>query len=435
MAALITQRDSERRWIFIALVVLATWVGREFDGPNMWYPLQIGEIPLQYLLIAGALALLAPLIFSTPRFSVAAALSSLGLWRWVSLGWLALLIALTTGVFGQAPELFADWRNLIVMTLITGAAARWLSSQSWKTSATLDIAIAYGVLSIGLVVSYALGQGVSVLGVRSPVFHGPTLFMTVFAAIVCINVWLGGLSNFPSGLRFLIPVAATSASTLIVLSFRRSFWLALALGLIAVFGNHLRQRAIPRIRLIGAASLMLGVVCVGFAFLGTERMIDRLASFVPTSDNEFAVTNDDHINDVIDALGVVRESPVLGLGIGRYYETNLIADWKASSFEVHNALVHVWLKFGLIGMVAYLGFHLRWIRAAFGANGDPRIHVVFFGTGAYLAAELTATMVGTWPYGSVQMSVFHGVILGSMLACVNMSRKAPVRSLVAAPSR
>ena len=87
-------------------------------------------------------------------------------------------------------------------------------------------------------------------------------------------------------------------------------------------------------------------------------------SFSPTSESVYSTTNQDHLNDLLEAWEEIRASPIVGLGIGRFYETPLLTPWKETSFEVHNALLQVWLKFGLIGLIAFLGFHLAWGRAS-----------------------------------------------------------------------
>ena len=54
----------------------------------------------------------------------------------------------------------------------------------------------------------------------------------------------------------------------------------------------------------------------------------------------------------------------MGIGLGTSYPTWHIRHWKPESVMVHNAVLHVWLKYGLAGLLCYLWFHvalLRWL--------------------------------------------------------------------------
>ena len=54
----------------------------------------------------------------------------------------------------------------------------------------------------------------------------------------------------------------------------------------------------------------------------------------------------------------------MGIGLGRSFATLRIQDWKEESVMVHNAPLHVWLKYGLLGLACYVWFHLamfRWL--------------------------------------------------------------------------
>ena len=85
-----------------------------------------------------------------------------------------------------------------------------------------------------------------------------------------------------------------------------------------------------------------------------------------SADTEFGADNADHVLDIADAWDQVRQSPVMGIGLGTSYPTWRIKNWKTESVMVHNAPLHVWLKYGLAGLVCYLWFHLallRWLTA------------------------------------------------------------------------
>ncbi|HJQ95306.1 MAG TPA: O-antigen ligase family protein, partial [Acidimicrobiia bacterium] len=229
-----------------------------------------------------------------------------------------------------------------------------------------------------------------------------------FAAITAAWFYLLPNPSHGGSRAVLLNVAGIASSLLILLSFRRSFWVAWAVGLASIVLMSMRVKHRRGIRLYGAL-LGLGVlIVIVIVVLGTETIGARLESFLPASTGQFSATNEDHLNDIVDAWNVVERDPILGLGIGRAYETNLIADWKTESFEVHSAVLHVWLKFGIAGAVAYLAFHVGVIRAALQSRELVPI-------AAFFVAELAATAFGTWPYGSFQMSVFHGLLIALLV--------------------
>lgn len=416
-----------RRVAFVTVVVLWTAIGQEFaeGGWRAWFGPEIMSIPGHYFYLAATILLLAPYLLATPRWSLVSALKRMRLWRWLAIGWLALVVALLLAILTAAPNPFADWRNLALTALIAALAGRWLHAQPWSRSALTDLAVGYGLVSAVHLGVFLAGGGASVLGVRTPAFYGPLLYMAIFSSITLIFSWtIFPQSRFTPVESFLVRFGAVSSSALVILSFRRSFWMAWAVGMVSVAYLWFRSRTKnPKGALTLGVLLVAGLV-VAFTAIGTENVATRLESFLPGADNEFAATNEDHVNDLVDAWRIIAAEPVFGYGIGRVYPTELIAEWKTESFEVHNAILHVWLKYGLLGAIAYVGFHVGWIRAAWKAGRYAGIGVLT-ALAVYMVAELTATMVGTWPYGSTHLSVFHGVLL----ACTAVAYTKPDRAV------
>jgi O-antigen ligase len=405
-------RASENRaaeWIFALLAAAVTWTGSESNQTGQispWFRDTPLGVPLHYLLFGVLLGLLVPYIVSAPAYSLAYRLKQLGLWRILGVASIVIALAIAMGIFRGVPELFADWRNLLIASVTAIFAAKWLTIQSWKRFALTDLATVYGLLAIPHLIAYAAGSGASVLGVRTTVFDGPTLYLACFSAITAgwhaltADAWLA-----PRRVTFL-RIAGVASSLLVLLSFRRSFWLTWVVGLATVAAIYVRMKRGGAIRVYAAILGFVVLVSTAIVAMGTDTTIARLQSFLPSDTGPYAATNADHFNDIVDAWNVIARDPILGLGIGTHYETELIADWKEESFEVHNAILHVWLKFGVAGALTYLAFHLALVRAAFRHRNTSMVPI-----GAFILAELIATMVGTWPYGSFKMSVFHGLLI------------------------
>jgi O-antigen ligase len=146
----------------------------------------------------------------------------------------------------------------------------------------------------------------------------------------------------------------------------------------------------------------------------------RAESMNPLADRStYAVTNADHVGDVLDALDVVKEHPVLGVGLGRPYRTNRIRDWKTESWEVHNGLVHVWVFYGLLGLIAYISFHVslfRWLKRLQATQPDPRVRAFCQAGLAYVIGQFGVSCAfSPWFYGSLQADVLIFFVLGSLL--------------------
>ena len=395
--------------VFLALVGLVVWAGNETSAAgdvSPWFRSRLFGVPLNYLLLAVLITLILPYIVNTPRFVFTERLKSSGLWIWVVLTWLVVSVALAVALLRGVPELFADWRNLAVAAVVAVVAGKWLAVQTWRRFAIVDLAITFGLLSVPIMIGYATGSGSVVGGVRTTVFDGTTLYLASFAAItgawylLVETEWLGRVRVG------LVTVATVSGSLVVLLSLRRSFWLVWAVGLVTVLIVYLRTREVKGIRLYVALFGSFLMVAAAFLWLGTETIVNRLGSFSPESTGSFSATNEDHVNDLLDAWRIIEREPILGLGIGQKYETQLISDWKLESFEVHNAILHVWLKFGLIGAVAYIGFHVAWARYALRTPPSGAVPI-----GAFVVGTMVATLAGTWPYNRFQLAVFFGLLL------------------------
>ena len=229
------------------------------------------------------------------------------------------------------------------------------------------------------------------LGMRIPLMDHPSAL--VLAALRVVD--LRGASN---RWRWLPLVFSAGAMLLVALCFRRTYRVELVIGLalLAVLSPSRRIRIL---------ALPLGIALIAFLAMG-RSFTDRLSSMDFTQDDApYSEDNSDHVGDLLDAWDQVRAAPVMGIGLGTAYPTWHIRNWKEESVMVHNAPLHVWLKYGLLGLGLYFAYHLALFRCLrlHGKRSPPRHHAIINAMLAYLAAQFIVSLGFTpWPYSAVQ---------------------------------
>ena len=201
---------------------------------------------------------------------------------------------------------------------------------------------------------FARGGGDVIVGMRIPVFDGPTLSAIVFTAVFALC-----LSDAPGsrGGALIWSIWSAAAYVLVLLCFRRTFWTQLGVATLLLLMLKTRRRV--RKLMLATLAVVIVATALGPAFY------ERMQSMDFTQDeSEFSQGNPDHVGEILDAWEQLKQDPVLGIGLGTSFQTVRIQGWKEESVMVHNAPLHVWLKYGLLGLVCYLWFHaalLRWL--------------------------------------------------------------------------
>jgi len=307
----------------------------------------------------------------------------------------AIGISALYGIEHGGQNLCFDWRAIAL-----GVAFYFVYRLCIQTAFDMGTAISvFGMLVALRVgsssVSYVLGNGANILGLRIPLFDGPSLSAIVFASLLATSL---SACDPDSRRRWLWLLLSGAAILLVALCFRRTYWAELAIGLVLLAttarGHRLRSLAVP-----------LFAAAIAFAVLGSS-LTERLSSVDFTRDDApYGEDNPDHVGDILDAWTQVRTSPVMGIGLGRSYETWHIRQWKDESVMVHNAPLHVWLKYGLFGLAVYLAYHFCLFQSLRGQarSATPLHRAVLNSVLAYLAAQFVVSLGFTpWPYSAVQ---------------------------------
>ncbi len=342
----------------------------------------------------------------------------------------AVSISMVYGLLHGGTNLFFDWRAIALGAGLYMVFCTWISTAEQAQAAIVLFAF-YMAVRIGFFYAAFLGGGGDVLiGVRIPVFDGPTVSAIGFTAILALAMSDSARSRLE---RWPWIALASAACLLVLLCFRRTFWTELGIAtalLLLMRDGGLRRKVLLPLAILSMVALTLGPV-----FYARVQSLD-----FTVSDSEFSQGNSDHVGEVLDAWDQVRRRPILGIGLGRSFETPRIQNWKEESVMVHNAPLHVWLKYGLLGLVCYLWFHfvmLRWLwrrRRGVSADFDAESLPAFYAAEralprlrsdgiwvsaafAYLTAQFVVTLGFTpWPYSSLQSTTLIAFILATARA-------------------
>ena len=317
-------------------------------------------------------------------------------------------VAAIHGALRGGSNFFFDWRGLALGMALYVVWSFWLQSSEEVAFAVRCLAAYVAVRLVVLYALYAAGYRDTLFGASIPLFDGPILSAIVFATLLAVS----GLQHAGRVSKVMSMGLAVGGGSMVLLCMRRTYWVELGLG---VFFVLLLQ---PRRRVRHVAAFIAVIVVVG-ATLG-PTFLNRLESLDLTrSDTPYSADNADHLNDLYDAWYQVQRSPIFGIGLGTSYETWHIRNWKSESVMVHNAPLHVWLKYGVAGLLCYLWFHvalLRWLgRQTRVADCRHRAFVV--SVFAYLCAQFIVTLgFAPWPYSELQLTLLASFLLAAVVA-------------------
>ena len=319
----------------------------------------------------------------------------------------AFLLCIGTGIgYGQlrgGANFFFDWRALALGIGLYFVWAFWMQTPFDVQSAARLFAVYMAARIAFLYLLYLTGRGETLLGLTIPTFDGPTLSAIVFTALLgfCYQE-----SSVEPVRKLLWTAMAAASYGIVLLCFRRTYWGELAIGTELLLFNQ--RRRMRNFALIGTM-LCLAAVALGKPFAARVQSLDFMQM-----DDEFSADNSDHLHDLQDAWDQVRESPLMGIGVGTAYPTWRIRNWKNESVMVHNAPIHVWLKYGMAGLICYLWFHmalLRWLyrRSKYVTAKNAAFLTAAF---AYLTAQFVMTLgFAPWPYSELQLTTLTCFIL------------------------
>ncbi|MFZ0312112.1 MAG: O-antigen ligase family protein [Candidatus Korobacteraceae bacterium] len=322
-------------------------------------------------------------------------------------------VAIAYGHSHGGSNFFFDWRGLALGIGLYFVWSLWLRNAS-DVAAVLRVFAVYMAARIGLLFAlYLAGYRETLAGVPIPIFDGPVLSCIVFTALLAFRY----RESCRGASKLLWSGVALAAYLFVLLCFRRTYWGELAVGTFILLLLQKRHR-------IRNVVLLAGMVAVAAVILGASFSSRMRSLDVTRDDSDFSADNANHVYDLIDAWYQVQQSPVMGIGVGTSYSTWHIRNWKTESVMVHNAPLHVWLKYGIAGLICYVWFHLallRWLyrRSTTVTSPHPTFLAAAF---AYLTAQFAMTLgFAPWPYSELQLTTLISFILAAAAAATSDS--------------
>lgn len=240
-------------------------------------------------------------------------------------------------------------------------------------------------------------KGVSIEGSQNLTYYEPTANWVTMLALFGIVAAM--LARLRPPLWMLLGTPLLIASLL--LSYRRSFWIATVLGLLLIVLLALspvgRRLLVPTALLVAAGIWLLGSI----NFQSSQSpIVKRVASLNPSS----LTTNVEdryRLDERANVWGEIKEKPITGLGINVSWNSSkrpLPIEHEEAREYVHFAALWWWMKMGILGLLAYLALLLATARLAWRVWRE-RTETIFrafglaslCGVAGLLVAETTAT--------------------------------------------
>lgn len=324
----------------------------------------------------------------------------------------SIAISFVYGLTHGGKNLFYEWRA-IALGMLVGTVFRAFLSQWYLYIMAYSVFLAISVHSFFLVVKWAWLGGVPPF--NGPVFDGPTLSNAVAAFAIGTALFLSGSKD--KLIRNITYMFMFINVLLVISALRRTYWMELFLVTVVIFLLWRSKRIKFYLFSMLVALVVLGVSVEDLVEKSKMRVFS-MAYFFDTA-NHYASTNIDHLNDVLDAILQIHNSPIFGIGLGTVYQTTF-ATWKTESWGVHNGPLHVWLRFGLLGLLAYLWFHFRVVRFLW----TYRQLVLTRALLAYwVAIFIPPLFFSPWPYGALQNTLLLGILFALVDAEITYWKK------------
>jgi hypothetical protein len=237
-----------------------------------------------------------------------------------------------------------------------------------------------GLFVIGLIHT---GFGLTMLQIAQRRLGG--IYFTTVTGVVLVLLWTMALLAPNRRIRWLCLFGIVPMAAHLLFSFTRGYWL----GAIAGFGaatllawrnlGRFEPQARARRLLLIPSLLGIGAVTVGLSVLyfGSGKLLDavgvRFGSAFSTEVSGETMSNVIRLAEYDRAIGDALKSPIVGQGLGYAFVTREpLLNTLRKQWFVHNYYLLIWLKLGIVGLLAFAYLIGKQVLAAMRmADEDP----------------------------------------------------------------
>ncbi|MGH2950404.1 MAG: O-antigen ligase family protein, partial [Solirubrobacteraceae bacterium] len=343
----------------------------------------------------------------------------------------ALVAGGVTGWFGGADrlDLVNGARDLVVLVLLPFVVVNVIEDRRDLHAA---LAIAAGLVAVKVAVGglgWVLGAGRPIEGTVLTYYEPlPNLLLLTFV----LTMLAAAMDR--ARLPGLLWVLAPAALAVLVLSFRRNFWIALVLGVIIVLlvaaGARGRALLLPA-GVVLAIAVWLGLTALSSA-QSTSPVIQRAQSLAPS---RLQALSDDRyrLDEQRNVRAELAEHPLTGLGLGVPWSArHPLAEYFSGGRDyTHVTVLWWWLKLGLLGLIAYLAIMATTVRtgvALWRRGGDAWVRFAGLGAAAGVLGLVVAETTGSFTGVESRVTVFLASLLGWLAAALALRGDRPARA-------
>jgi O-antigen ligase len=267
---------------------------------------------------------------------------------------------------------------------------------------------------LGLVeISMHLGRQIE--GSSTLTYYEPTANWLMMIILLTILAAVLAKTRRPRWVLLCSPLLITC----LLLSYRRSFWIASALGvlLILVLGTSPagRRLLIPSSLAVAASIWLLGSI----NFQSNLPVVKRVNS-LSTSTLETNSEDRYRIDERENVFAEIEAHPISGLGVGVPWQATaapLSVEHEGGREYVHFVALWFWLKLGVLGLCAYIGLVLGSIVLALQAwrrSVDPWLRAFALasacGIAGLIVMDTTASFTGVEPRFTLVLAAQIGLL-------------------------
>lgn len=203
----------------------------------------------------------------------------------------------------------------------------------------------------------------------------------------------------------------------LILTFSRNLWVGFVIGVLIISWSekHTLFRKLPIIIPGGGLFLLVLFLIITNTGLGQNILlrIGMISYSAVNSDNSLKW----RVYETEMAIQAIKKSPLIGHGLGYKYHNKEY--FESAPYYLHNNYLFIWMKMGIIGLIALGVFLLGLIKEALNVYKEHNRNDIFRGiaisTVAFMAAMIPASIVkpifAESPSTIILLSLLYGIFI------------------------